>query len=497
VPDKPLNRNNVGVRNKNKKPIEQNACVHGPEVGLQGIAADERGQRFQRRFPKAVFLPDIGCDDAHLLRCDLDLQLNHVDCWGGAVSKRLEKIYRKVTYDRRSGQPGYWKNQREWKHYDDTATLIALSAYQGAENFCDCGFYGYSCGNRYLCLRCCHNLLAKPALIEFGSSFCADQECYYIVMSLSGERDEKKRLIFKDLTKSEMQQVKIAGQLEQTQHYGIPFDEPLDAEKVQDYFQVYRQVISDFTGRGRGKLFSGAFGGPELSVRFLPIAALPHANYVAWSPGISNDDVRRLRRAFRNKLRGSRRLKSRLYPKLTVYRIQTKKDYRAVIHYIFKPIDFGIAYELAARSVDCKQADLREMNSQVDYFLQTLPIGMSDVRRMNRYGFCSPASKTYIGHVSIDRKLRRKKDAQRRLKRQKEEAEVKRKFPGYQPHKRRPSKQEKEDALLMRIWYQRLVEDGQIAHRLPKRWFRKKKTVHTRSREPDDSDHDATTLEVA
>ena len=99
-------------------------------------------------------------------------------------------------------------------------------------------------------------------------------------MSLSGERDEKKRLIFKDLTKSEMQQIKVAGRLEQgqPQNYGIPFGEPLDAIEVQTYFQIYRQVISEFTGRGRGRIFSGAFGGPELAVRFLPLAALPHAN---------------------------------------------------------------------------------------------------------------------------------------------------------------------------------------------------------------------------
>ena len=32
------------------------------------------------------------------------------------------------------------------------------------------------------------------------------------------------------------------------------------------------------------------------------------------------------------------------------------------------------------------------------------------------------------------------------------EAEVRRKFPGYQPHKRRKSKQQKVDAILMRIW---------------------------------------------
>ncbi len=420
-------------------------------------------------------MPELGCDVAHLLKCDLDLQLNHIDCWGAVGRARLERIYRKVNYDQKSGEAGYWKNQRDWKEYDRTATLIALSGDHRADAFCDCGFHGYSCGDRYLCLRCCFNLLAEPALIEFGNSFTADQECYFIVMSLSGERDETKRLIFKDLTKSEMQQIKLAGQLEQgsPQNYGIPFSEPLDAVVVQTYFQIYRQVISNFTGRGRGKLFSGAFGGPELAVRFLPLAALPHANYVAWSPGISSDDVRRLRRALRDKLRGSRRLKSRLYPKLTVYRIQARDDYRAVIRYIFKPIDFGIAYHLAAQSADCDPADLRELNSQVDYFLQNLRFAMSDVRRMNRYGFCSPASKPYVGHVSLDRKLRRKKDAARRLKRKKKEAEVRRKFPGYQPHKRRQSTREKEDAILMRLWYERYVQDGELPRTPPRRWLRK------------------------
>jgi hypothetical protein len=194
---------------------------------------------------------------------------------------------------------------------------------------------------------------------------------------------------------------------------------------------------------------------------------------VAWSPGISSDDVRRLRRALRNKLRASRRLNSRLYPKLTVYRLQARKDYRAVIRYIFKPIDFGIAYHLAAKSADCDPGALRELNSQVDYFLQNLRFAMSDVWRMNRYGCCSPASKLYVGHVSIDRKLRHKKDAARRQKRKKQEAEVRRKFPGYQPHKRRQSKREKQDAMLMRLWYERFVQDGDLPRTPPKRWLRK------------------------
>ena len=475
MPDNPLNRNNVGALHKDH-PVEQpKARVYRPVLSTEAIAADRRRRQFLARFPEATYVPDLGCDEAHLLKCDLDLQLNHIDCWGAVGRTRLERIYKKVNYEQKSGEPGYWKRQREWKDYDSTATLIALSVYERADDFCSCGFNGYSCGNRLLCPRCCYKLLAEPALIEFGNSFTADQECYFIVMSLSGERDEKKRFIFKDLTKSEMQQIKLAGQYEQGSpaNYGIPFSEPLDADDARLYFEMYAKVMHEFTGHRRGQIFSGAFGGPELAVRFLPLAALPHANYLAWSAGISNDDARRLRRALADKLRGSRRLRSGLYPKLAVYRIQSKHDYRAVIRYLFKPLDFGLAYQMVAESADCDPADLRELNTQLDYFFENLRVVMSDVRRMNRYGFCCPAAKAYIGHVSIDRKLRRRKDAARRQKRKKQEAEVCRKFPGYQPHKRRQSRRQKAEMLRMRLWYERYCEDGKLKAKPPRRWLRK------------------------
>lgn len=200
--------------------------------------------------------------------------------------------------------------------------------------------------------------------------------------------------------------------------------------------------------------------GRRLSVRFLPLAVLPHANYVAWSPGIADEDIRRLRRALREKMRGSRRLRSGLYPTLAVYRVQSSKDLRCVVRYMFKPINFQLAYEMAAQAVDCNLPAMQELSSQVDFFFESLREAMLGVVRMNRYGICAPACGGYIGHVTGERKARRKKDTERRQKRRKQEEEIRRKFPTFQPHKRHQTLQERLDQRRMRIWFQRFLDDA-------------------------------------
>ena len=142
MPDNPLNRNNVGALNTDHPAKQPKSRVLRPVLSAEAIAADRRRRQFFATFPEAEFVPEPGCDVAHLLKCDLDLQLNHIDCWGAVGRARLDKIYRKVNYDLNSGEAGYWKNQRGWKEYDRTATLIALFGYHGADDFCDCGFHG-------------------------------------------------------------------------------------------------------------------------------------------------------------------------------------------------------------------------------------------------------------------------------------------------------------------------------------------------------------------
>jgi hypothetical protein len=390
----------------------------------------------------------------------------------------LEKVYRKVNYVLASGEAGYWNNQRKWKEYDRTAAIVTLSKYDNRDAFCSCGLCGdgYSCGDP-LCTRCCYNLRAEPAWREFQRAFAtAENECFLVVLSLSRQKDEKLRLIFKDLTKSEMQQIKLSGRAELDQpEYGIAFDEAAPQAETQAYWRMFQQVMHEFTGRG--KLFSGAFGGPELAVRFLPLRVLPHANYVVWSSGLSGDDLRSLRRALREKLRGSRQITPGMYPKVTVYRIMAKPDFKAVVEYIFKPIDVGCAYSVAANKVNYEKEPLVELNFQTDCFLEELPVVFEGVHRMTRFGFCSATSSNYVGVVTPERQERRMKDAERRKERQKEAAEIRKLFPEYKPHKRNLTRQQRDDQRQMRRWFRRLVNEGELPGKPPKRWFGKKKCL--------------------
>lgn len=441
-----------------------------------GIAASVRRiteKLFRKQFPKAKFCDQTICRADHELRCDLDLQLNHFNCWSAERRVMLDKIYRKVNYELPSGRPGYWNNLRQWKGYDETATIIALSSYENRWGFCSCGLR-YSCGDP-LCERCCYKRRAEPALREYKRAFGADNECYFIVISLSREPNEKKRLIFTDLTKSEMEQAKLSGCTEQgLQNYGIPFSGVEPEAECRVYWRIFQEVIHEFTGRK--KLFSGAFGGPELAIRFLPLAVLPHVNYIAWSPGLCADDLRRLRRVLREKLRGCRKITPGVFPKLSVYRILNTKDYRAVIKYMFKPIDVGFAYRVATDAVDYEPELLQQLNSHVDFFLENLPQTFTGIHRMTRFGFCSPTSGHYMGIVTPERQERREKDAARRKRRQDRAEEIRKHFPEYKPHRRKLTQQQRDDLHDMRYWHRRLVQEGELPGKPPKRWFRKTAT---------------------
>ena len=477
IPVVPLTRNNVGAGPKSAPARAAKPLQNKYDSRPKGIAAATNrisAKLFHKQFPNAKYCDDPDCQIDHALRYDLDLQLNHFQCWSPERRVLLEKVYKRVTYELESGRLGYWNNQRHWKNYDQTATIIALSTYERRKAFCNCGFYGYSCGDRLLCLRCCFKLLAEPALKEFRRAFHADTECYYVVISLSREADEKKRLIFMDLTKSERDQIKVSGCAEQDSldNYGVPFKGPTPELECREHWRIFHDVIHEFTGHG--KLFSGAFGGPELAVRFLPLAVLPHANYIVWSPGLCGDDVRRLRRALRNKLRGSRQIKPGLYPKVSVYRILTNADFQAVIRYIFKPIDIGFAYAVAANAVGNDRQALTRLNFLTDRFLEDLPTVFTGIHRMTRFGFCSASSNEYVGVVTAERQERREKDAQRRKRRQYKVNEIRKHFPAYQPHQRKMTKQRRENLSLMRVWYRQLVRDGELPGKPPKRWLGKK-----------------------
>ena len=422
---------------------------------------------FHQDFPEAKFYPHRDCINDHVLWSDLDLQVNHFKCWAQDKQRLLRHAYDRVNYNRRDGSPGYWKRQKAWADYDATASIIALSSYERQDDFLRCGYQRYSCQDRLLCLRCVYNLLAEPALVEFGDAYGSDRECFFIVLSLSREPDERKRLIFTDLTKSDMQQIKRRGQFEQglLDNYGIRFTDPEDVLQARIYWQIFGDAIHEVTDRRvrRGKLFSGAFGGPELSVRFMPLAVLPHANYVCWSPGICADDVRRLRRIVRDKLRGCRRIKPGLYPHVAVYRILSADDLKRVIKYIFKPIALAFVYMLTASKLDRDPEQLERLNAQVNVFLENIDGAFYQMDRMNRYGFCNANSDdAYVGVVSEARRARRLADTVRRTGKKREQAALKENLPGYDPRMHRKTQQEKDALFLMRARYRKMVRDGEL-----------------------------------
>ena len=424
---------------------------------------------FHQSFPEAKYYADPHCEVDHHIWNDLDLQLNHLRCLPDDTQKLLKDVYNRVHYHLANGKPGFWKRQKEFVSYDETASIIACSSYENRRNFCRCGYYGYSCGDP-LCKRCAFTMLGGPAIFEFGGAFDAREEVYFIVLSLSGEPDERKRIIFKDLTKAEWQQIKAQGCFEQGKpiNYGIPFADPEDVLQGRIYWEKFAGTIKKFTGRG--KLFAGAFGGPELSVRFLPLRALPHANYVAFSDGLTRDDVRAMRRALRGFLRGCRRLGHGVYPKVAVYRLPSQTDLREVIDYIFKPIGIAVPYALTADKLDYQPAGMRSLNADVNLFFDNMCLAFDGLDRMNRYGVCNPAArKNYIGTVSEERLERRAADTARRKAGREETAEIKLIFTGFKPHKRRKTQQEKDDLFLMRAYYRKMVRDGECPSDVPPR----------------------------
>lgn len=432
----------------------------------------KEGERlFHERFPEARYYGDRDCDVDHHIWNSLDLQLNHFGCFPEDKQGCLRDVYNRVNYNLADDSPGFWKRQKEFVTYDQTASIVACSTYDNRRNFCRCGFHGYSCGDP-LCGRCCFNLRAEPAIAEFGHAFSARNEVYFIVLSLSGEPDERQRIIFKDFTKSERHQIKLQGCFEQGKpvNYGIPFSDPQDLLDVRIFWELFARTIKEFTGRG--KPLAGAFGGPELSVRFHPLCGLPHANYVALSDDLTSEDVRAMRRALRERIRGCRRLTRRLYPKIAVYRLPAKIDLLEVIEYIFKPIGIAIPYALSAAKLNHRPEGMTSLNADVNIFFENVVFAFSGLDRMNRYGVCSPSAgkKRYVGVVSEERISKRIVDAKRRKEKRKETEGIQAIFGNaYRPHKRHKSDQDRYDEFLMRAYYRQTVREEDCEGNLPPR----------------------------
>jgi len=309
---------------------------------------------------------------------DLQLQYDLVS-QTGVLGKRdlLAVALEKVKPTIGSCYDSYWGKQAAWDRYDSLASIMACSDYAKAEDFIRCGYSTFSCQDRLFCPRCCYNRLARRVGDEFGGAYGADKDVYYIVVSLSRDPDETHRLKFKDIGADEFYGLKHrvavvppgteSDNYPSADHrgYGVGFGEPHDLMQCRLLWSFFSETIREFTGMGSGKLFSGAVGGPELSVQLEPLRVIPHVNFISWSPGFSVDGARALRKFIRTKMRDSRQIESGLYPSVACHRLRSADDLHRVINYIFKPIDLAGAYVRAAEIVDYMPAALERMHGSL------------------------------------------------------------------------------------------------------------------------------------
>jgi hypothetical protein len=352
-----------------------------------------------------------------------DLHLQHRLATYTGVSERcdlLATVLEKVTAPVGSSFSNYWAKQAAWNGYNKLASVIACSSYARREDFVHCGDGTFSCQDRLLCPRCCYNRMARRVGEEFGNAFNAETEVHYLVMSLSRDPDETHRLKVTDIGEDELHALRHRvvsaqhGTVDGALDYGVGFDGFNELLQCRLLWYFMAEAIQEFTGDRRASLFNGAFGGPELAAQFSPLRALPHANFICWSPGCSMDGVRELRAFVRRKMRDCRNIESGLYPSVACYRLRTADDLRRVVNYIFKPIDLAAAYTRAAELVDYVPAAMMGLNQDVNVFLKNAPDVFWNLRRVARYGRCHASHHDYIGSVSAYRLAQRAAAAGRR-----------------------------------------------------------------------------------
>jgi hypothetical protein len=437
------------------------SCHHCAIVtNLDSVRADS----FHERFPEAKFKDDPNCEVDRHIWSDLDLQLNHFTCCHDEDSQRLLKVvYKKVHYERQDGEPGYWNNQRVWSNYDARASILTLSYYEKRVSFCLCGYRrkdgkSSGCGDVTFCPRCCFNLRTEPILEEYGEAFGADREAWFITLAPSRDVRERTRLIYKDLTQSEMEQIKVDGLLQIYENPALKFLEAEHYTQCQAYWDIFKRVMEEAVEEG---WLSGFVGAPELAVRFRPLGVLPHSHYVAFSPGFCSDNLRAMRRLAKAFIRHCRRISDKMHPSLAAYRITTQEDYQAVLKYCFKPIPIEQAYERAAIGLNYAPASMRVLNEEVNVFMEGVDLAFYFVCRVHRKGICQALSEHYCGHVTPVREKKRERERDQRCKRKAEKAELELAQSG-KTRRRHRSQEEKDASLEMRLQYRRLVCSGDI-----------------------------------
>jgi hypothetical protein len=360
-------------------------------------------------------------EDCQLVRndwSDLHLQLEHATCCRSAPERRLLRIANdKITLPLGSSFDNYWGKQSAWHKYDILASVIACSTYARREDLIRCGYCSFRCRDTWFCPLCCYRGLAWTLLDEYGDAFSADNQVWYLVLSLSADPDESHRLIFHNNDGVDLHQLRAKNLAPafNSDNYGIPFTTEADVALCRRLWQIIADTVKRFTGSGPSQMFSGVVGGPELAIRLQPLRVLPHCNYIVWTPGFSVDDARKLRRHMRKLMRDCRPLKKcGLYPSLACYRIPTAEDLRSIVKYMCKPIDLAQAYLSASELVNYEPTKMISLNIETNNFLQNLPLVFRRLNRISRFGRCCAVHHQYFGQVTPYRRRKRDRDAERR-----------------------------------------------------------------------------------
>ncbi len=369
---------------------------------------------------------------------DFPLQLQHGRCCRTpAQLKLLLELHYKVNPSVGSSYSDCWAKLKHWQQYDKTASIIACSNYAKREDFIRCGDSTFKCRDRLLCPRCCYRRSALPLLREFGDAFSADQQVWFIVISLSRDPVESHRLIYRDVAADELHEIRSRSLIQSCSRgdFGVEFDTFDDIKQCRLVWDFTTNAVREFTGDRRGDFFSGAVGGPELAVQFQPLRVLPHANYLVWSPDFSIEAAYKFRKYIRTRMRDCRPLQGGIYPSLACYRLPTADDLRHVVKYMVKPIALATAYTIAAELAKCEPAKMIDLNRQVNDFLSNLLFVFHRLNRVSRHVRCLFSNPGYIGRDTPWRSEQRRRDAERRLL-QRDNGKI----PGRSDFKRRHSK---------------------------------------------------------
>jgi hypothetical protein len=267
----------------------------------------------------------------------------------------------------------------------------------------------FPCQDRLFCHRCCWNK-AWTSVNRFGNSFGAGYEVWFMTISPSRDPAIGHRLVLQDLIEG-----RFYGQISEHVDNHLPFETAADVAAASKIWQFIDEAIFRFSRKNGRSFISGAFGGPEIGVKLLPLGVVSHCHHVVYTTGLSIDHLRTLLVFITRKMRACRffrRWKSKLggvYPSVVAKRITSRDDLIGKTRYLRKPIDLAAAYSSAIRRTKGNRAIIGALNQGVNTFVTNAEELMFKLPRIKPVGNASTSSNAFVGEKSKPRKTAVKK----------------------------------------------------------------------------------------